>query len=411
MRFIDCNNKQIIWKLGSHFDFLPFRATMNTSKKSRPRFWSGLILGLVIGGSAGLIVSHFRRGEKTNVPAVRGRVDPTTPSAGGRGGVAVKMGNDAPSAMLSVTGFVDEYQKAKKTLNGATLVSRYRQLAELAVRKLGLSNELSRLRTNLGELGFASAVYNELTGGAVKAALPGNVVAEEIQRWRMIVDPDMKTHLAAYLGAELPLAQLEELVTSGGLPPGMKEALVAGYSGKMLDTDPVAAVRFFMKKFPEGNLVQELLKDLPPYARFQDVLDLVPVNNKIEPDSRIKVALRRWADIDGKAAADYVAANPDKACPEQIVPVFSSWSKVSGGGPASDWTKSLPGGELRDHAAGTLAFQLAKQNPAEAWGLANLISNDANGEKTQMLQRIYNIWHDVDPAAADTALDKVMGKE
>lgn len=161
-------------------------------------------------------------------------------------------------------------------------------------------------------------------------------------------------------------------------------------------------MRFFLDRFPDGFLVHDLLKQLPPGTAFAEVLPLIRGGSFT---SREKALFQRWAEIRPGEAAEFVAGHLDSVGLDSVEVLVNRWGGIKAGAAAADWTRSLPAGPVRDRAAKVLAFQKSKTQPELSWELATLISGDPDGGKTKLMQRIYDVWVSRDAAAANRALD------
>jgi hypothetical protein len=137
-------------------------------------------------------------------------------------------------------------------------------------------------------------------------------------------------------------------------------------------------------------------------AMFYDTLSIILPDRDLR-DAAGDVAAR-WAESAPADAAEWALGLPEEHRVQRraVHEVVQHWLHLDSIA-ASEWVGTLPAGETRDAAAGTLVEHVARSDPESAFAWA--VSIDEEGHRTHLMHHSLERWNEVDPAAARAAFD------
>lgn len=181
-------------------------------------------------------------------------------------------------------------------------------------------------------------------------------------------------------GAALPTVGVQDEIQTRPLPTG--ERVEVETEEEAPEEDRSAQLRNQMMSLVVNTEFVELLEDLKSDEDSTDA-DLH------------RVAVRRWADLDGAAAADWVGQlEPGLARAEGLRQVAIGWANADLTS-ATEWARSFPEEPERNAVLLNVAYEAARSLPTEALALAELLP--AGTERDDLLVHAASQWAAVEP--------------
>jgi hypothetical protein len=173
-----------------------------------------------------------------------------------------------------------------------------------------------------------------------------------------------------------------------------------GWALTIARTDPARALASSVQEFGRGNgsasagdIYTRLARESPPGADFAALERLLPVVDKkpgnLHSDANMArhELLRKWAQVDITAAANYVLDNPEHVHPYVMVSVVEVMARDHPNDAAA-WIESIPRGTAYDYAASVTSGYLTETDSALAKQVATQIADPKiRGEAMDKVRR------------------------
>lgn len=155
------------------------------------------------------------------------------------------------------------------------------------------------------------------------------------------------------------------------------------------------------EKEPEEDRLVQLqnqVMSLVANADFVELLESLKPDENTADASLNRVAVRRWADLDGAAAASWVEQlEPGMARTEGLRQVAIGWANADLTS-ATEWARTFPEGPERNTVLLDVAYEAARSLPKDALALAELLP--AGAERDELLVHAAGQWAAVEPDPA-----------
>jgi hypothetical protein len=216
-------------------------------------------------------------------------------------------------------------------------------------------------------------------------------------------EPNARTRFSHLIGAFVPADSFSDIL-SVIRDSKSKQAFLTGYCGSMVATGagtPTEAFHLYQSALPTGGDFSGLLAVASSMkGEFEAVLGLVPNDGRSIAQDIRAVVVRRWSEVDHRAAISFILSNPERIESKHLATAVQVWAQSDRQAP-TEWAKSLPENDYKDIAINALVDIYRTNSPEKAWKLAMDEASEAVKETT--LDRIHAEWIKADPDAAEEA--------
>lgn len=324
----------------------------------------------------------------------------------GRRKEAAKPEVDARFQAELLESLIADWKQAGAESNGEELLRKQREIERRATA-LGPGEAL------LGFFGFVKMQETAETRARVINEVGHAVFSREdavkARRWLpTLEDKELRARLCRFAGKFHPKKGIKEYIAAFDPDTECQSAVLTGYCGNLVTTDPSGAVKAFKELIPptvtfEGLV--EVMRMLPPQSDFASISSTLPGDAKNIAKRARAAMLQAWTAAKPEEAAQYVIANPTLASPEQMGVVAFNWCTRSPED-AGRWIGALSQGPLKDEGTAALAKYWTTRDPVKAWEFVSGI--DDSKKRSDIAGEVFKEWEKTDKAAATEAWKRLL---
>lgn len=278
-----------------------------------------------------------------------------------------------------------------------------------AAKLLGSGRELAAFIEGLHERREFAEVDGLIEGSKEEMFSGGN--GAETRDWLLgVKDEALKKRLAFEAGYYFAGTGLKEYL-SALRPAGAQSRFLAGYCGRIAESDAERSLNEFRELRPTGvdySVVVEIVTRFPEATDFRKLGprygdDFTP-SNALAKDIR-RSLLKRWSSFRPKEAGEFVIANPKLVAVDQLETVIATWMERSPDD-AAGWVSGLVAGTHRDFGHEVIARHFAGSDAGRAWKFVGQVSDF--DRKVKLATEVFKEWEKKDHDAAVKAWEELF---